>query len=78
MRFPSKFLTFKESSLYKFPFFLEPLEKRDYSVNELYDHVKSKVNGYQEFIEILDCLFVLGKIDLYEEVIHYVKNDQMR
>ncbi len=75
MKFPSKYSTYKESILSKFPLFLETLSICDYSIMELYSKLKSKVSNIQEFMEVLDCLFAMGKITLYEGVIHYVKND---
>ncbi len=77
MKFPSKFVTYKDSLISKFPLFLTFLKECDHSIPELYNHVKSKVNGYQEFMDVLDCLFILGKIDFdeSEEVIHYVKEN---
>ena len=73
MKFPSKFISYKESSISKFPIILKELKEYDLSVKELYRKIKSSVDNYQEFIEILDCLFILGKIEFIEEVLHYVK-----
>ena len=77
MKFPSKFVTYKNSIISKFPLFLSFLDDCDHSISELYNHVKSKIDGYHEFIDILDCLFMLGKIEFDEskEVIHYVKEN---
>lgn len=73
MKFLSKFISYKESSISKFPIILEHLEVCDLSVKELYKKVKSSLDNYQEYIEILDCLFMLGKIEIIEEALHYVK-----
>lgn len=75
MRFPSKFIDYKNSSIYKFPFFLEELSQKDLTVMELYSKVKKHVENIQEFIEILDCLFALKKIVLLEDTLHYVKTN---
>lgn len=77
MKFPSKFISYKDSNLSKFPIFLEALEDHDLSVTELYRKVKNKakLDNIQEFIEVLDCLFALGKIELEDEVLHYVKTN---
>lgn len=75
MRFPSKFIDYKNSSLYKFPFFLEELSQKDLTVMELYNKVKKHVENIQEYIEILDCLFALKKIVLLEDTLHYVKTN---
>ena len=75
MKFPSKFISYKESSISKFPVFLESLQKSGLSVNELYKKVKNEIDNYQEFVEILDCLFMLGKININNEVIYYVEGN---
>lgn len=71
MRFPSKVTSFKESILSKFPIILKPLSKRDYSISALYKEVEKKITAH-DFIDVLDCLFILNKIELRNEVIHYV------
>lgn len=78
MKLPSKVTPFKESIIAKFVPVLEKLKSGPLSLSELYKAVKTKVNSVSEFMEILNCLFILGKIELdeYEEVVHYVKNDK--
>lgn len=73
MRFPSKFINYKNSSIYKFAYVLEELENVDLSVMSLYNKVKKHFQNIQEYIEVLDCLFAMNKIIMVEEVIHYVK-----
>lgn len=75
MKFPSKFINYKDSSLYKFPYFLEALSSCDLSIQELYKKTKKYVDNVQEWIEIMDCLYILNAIELNEEVVHYVKKD---
>ena len=77
MRFPSKFINYKDSSIYKFSFILEELEKLDLSVLALYKKTKKNFQNIQEYMEVLDCLFAMKKIVLIEEVLHYVKNDMV-
>lgn len=72
MRLPSKFISFKESTLPKFIGILEKLQDYDMTVLELYRRFKAQVENIDEFIEILDCLFALGKISYDGEVLHYV------
>ena len=62
MRLPSKFISFKESILPKFIGILTKLQENDMTVLELYKRFKGQVENIDEFIEILDCLFALGKI----------------
>ena len=72
MKFPSKVTTYKESSLAIFPVILKQLEKKDMTPSELYKKTKTKVAGIQEFLEILDCLYALNKIELEGGTLHYV------
>lgn len=72
MRLPSKFISFKESILPKFIGVLTKLQEHDMTVLELYKRFKGQVENIDEFIEILDCLFALGKISYNGEVLHYV------
>lgn len=72
MRLPSKFISFKESILPKFIGVLEKLQENDMTVLELYKRFKNQVDNIDEFIEILDCLYALGKISYNGEVLHYV------
>ncbi len=74
MKFPSKVTPYQASILAKFPVVLSCLETKDMKPDALYKKIKSKVSDVGEFLEILDCLFTLGKIELCEEegVLHYV------
>ncbi len=72
MKFPSKVTSYKESSLALFPVILKHLEKKDMTPSELYKKTRRKMSGIQEFLEILDCLYALNKIELEGGVLHYV------
>ena len=74
MKFPNKVTPYNASILAKFPVVLSCLETEDLSPADLYKKVKSKVSDIGEFLEIMDCLFALGKVELFEEggVLHYV------
>lgn len=72
MKFPSKVTPYKESIIAKFPMVLEKVEKKDMSPQELYKSVKNKVTDIREFMDIMDCLYALKKIELDGEVVHYV------
>lgn len=73
MRLPSKVTPYRNSILARFPVILSELKKCDMSPEELFKTVKSKDLNASEFIEILDCLYLLGKIDLIpgKELLHY-------
>lgn len=74
MRFPSKVTSFNESIISKFPMIFKELESGDLSPSELYKKIKNKIDGVQEFVEIIVCLYTLNKIEFTEgEVLRYVK-----
>ena len=73
MKMPSKVTPYKESIIAKFPVILTILEKEDLSPTELYGKVrKSKIKDITEFVEVLECLYSMNKIELRKEVLHYV------
>ena len=73
MKIPSKVTPYKESTIAKFPTVLSQLEKEDITPNELFATLrKNKINDVSEFVEILDCLYAMNKIDIREGVLHYV------
>ena len=67
MILPSKVTSYRNSVLAKFPLVLAPLTQERLSPLALYGKVKSQVDAVGEFMEILDCLFALGKVELDEE-----------
>lgn len=71
MRFPNKVTPYKDSTIAKVPVVLKYLKSKDYTVLSLFDAVRNKMS-IKEYIDTLDCLFVLEKIVLKEEIIHYV------
>lgn len=74
MRLPSKVTSYKNSTFARFPVILTALQERDMRPEDLFKKVKSKTFDAAEFIEVLDCLYILGKIDFLpgREVLHYV------
>ncbi len=79
MRFPSKVTPYRESIMAQFPVVLSYLEKEEMSPSDLYEKVKRKVTNVAELVEILDCLFVLGRIELLngEGMLRYVEDDTL-
>lgn len=72
MKMPNKVTPYKESSIAKFPVILSLLEKGDMTPSELYAKVKkSKIQNIDEFVEIIDCLYAMHKIEMNGEVLHY-------
>ncbi len=71
MKFPNKVNSFKESIISNFSPILKLLQIRDYDVISLYHKFAKKITP-REFINTLDCLYALNKIQLENGVIHYV------
>lgn len=64
MKLPNKLFTYKESTISKFPIILNELIEIEFiTIYQLYVNVSSKFDNISEFIESLECLFILGKID---------------
>lgn len=79
MRLPNKVNSFNGSVISRFPVVLNVLEQGDTSPSTLYDSVIKTVGDISEFIEILDCLYALGKIEFNAEtrLLHYVAGNKM-
>lgn len=74
MKMPSKVVSYRQSTVAKFPAILGILEKNDMTPLELYTKLKkSKVKSVGEFVEILDCLYAMNKIDMREGVLRYAE-----
>jgi len=67
MLLPNKLFSFDESILSQFPMVLATLQESPMSVSGLYLKVKNRIVSVNDYIEILDCLFALGKIDYDDE-----------
>lgn len=63
MQLPNKVISYNESVLSKFPIILDLLQQSDYTVAELFALVKNKMD-IEDFIDTLDCLYALGKVNL--------------
>ena len=79
MRMPSKVNSFSDSVIAIFAPILENLEKREMTPHELFEATKTKVTEISIFLDALDCLYKLGKIEIPEgtEVLRYVKKDNV-
>lgn len=79
MRLPSKVTPYRKSTLSKFPVVLALLQQQDMSPIDLFNKVKGRGIDMADFVEVLDCLFMLEKIELYpeKEVLHYVERDSV-
>lgn len=74
MLLPNKLFSYEESILSRFPIVLSVFEEKPTRVSELYKKLSDYVESVNDFIEILDCLYALGKIELdgEEGVLKYV------
>ena len=74
MRLPNKVTDYKSSIIFYFPLILSALEQQAASPSDLFQRIKTKKISIGEYIDALDCLFALGKIELDEErrILKYV------
>jgi hypothetical protein len=74
MLLPNKITPFRESVLVNFPLLLKEIKTEDISVIELFKKAKLNIGSIADYLEALDCLFALKKIELNEqaEILHYV------
>ena len=74
MLLPNKLIPYDQSILPKLSVILKELKDNPKSVHDLYKRVIKKMDGVSKFIDALDCLYALGKIefDEKEEVLRYV------
>lgn len=73
MKMPNKVTPYKESSIAKFPVVLSLLEKADMTPSEMFSKVKKNtIQNVDEFVEIMDCLYAMHKIEIDGDVLHYV------
>ena len=73
MRFPDKITSYKESVFRVLPLILNEISISDMTPACLFERLKDKTS-LLEYIEALDCLYALGKVELVHEgkVLHYV------
>lgn len=74
MLLPNKLFSYEESILSRFPIVLSMLKEKPMDIRQLYKKLRDYVESVNDFIEILDCLYALGKVELdgEEGVLKYV------
>lgn len=79
MRMPSKVNSFSDSVIALFVPILEKLEKRDMTPHDLLVAIRTMVSEISIFLDALDCLYKLGRIEIPEgtEVLRYVKKNNV-
>lgn len=73
MKLPNKVTSYQESVISKFVVILEILNEKDVSLSELYSYTNQYFSDATEFIDAIDCLFALNKLEYNDdlEVLHY-------
>lgn len=74
MRYPSKITSYRESVLHKMIIILDVISKSDRNIFSLYEETHKYFINVEEFIDVIDCLYALNKIEInkQKEVIRYV------
>ena len=77
MILPSKLFSYNQSVLPKMVVLIKEIQKQDRGVLELFQQVQDKFDGIDEFVEALDGLYALGKIELdtNRRTLKYVERD---
>jgi hypothetical protein len=76
VKLPSKITSYSESSISKFPYVLKAVREGEKTPLELYSEAKKEHISIAEFMEVLDGLYALRRIDLNEEgKLYYVERD---
>ncbi len=70
MNFPDKVTCYSDSILSRFPRILSIVQKRSISVSALYR--KAQPLNIASFMEILDSLYAMQKIEIKKGVVSYV------
>jgi len=63
MKLPNKVVCYEGSLLSKFPLVLRQLEAGEITPVELFNAIKQQLIDVADFVDILDCLFALGKVN---------------
>jgi hypothetical protein len=76
---PSKVNSFSDSVIAIFAPILEELQKRDMTPHDLLEATRTRVSEISVFLDALDCLYKLGKIEIPEgtEVLRYAEADNV-
>lgn len=74
MKLPSKVTSYKDSVLCKLCPILDLLSQKDMPIYEVYRETQNQYESISDYIDALDCLFALCKIEYRdgEKVLHYV------
>ncbi|WP_238882957.1 ABC-three component system middle component 7 [Clostridium sp. YIM B02551] len=69
MKLPNKLFSYRESIVSKLPIILNAFEQEKYlTIDQLYINVINKFENISEFLEAVECLYALGKIEYSYEL----------
>lgn len=66
MLLPNKTIPYSDSVISKFSTVLNDLQRGGSNIRYVYKKHRKKFGNIQNYIEVLDCLFALGKIEIDE------------
>ena len=72
MILPNKLFSYADSDLPKFVIILNELNNKNYEASELYKKVMREFRDVNDFIRVLDNLYLLNKININERGELYV------
>lgn len=71
MKLPNKVTPYRQSIIPKMITICKLVRSKDYEVSELYSRAKRSMTLF-DFIDSLDCLFIVGKVEMKGGKITYV------
>ena len=66
MLLPNKTIPYSDSVIARFSLVLDKLSSGEKNINNIYKSNKKKYGNIQNFVDTLDCLFAIGKIEIDE------------
>ena len=77
MIFPSRATSYKSSVIPKMVITMNFLSQNNYKPDKLFQLMENNVTDVGEFLDVMDCLYLLGEIDITSngEVTSFVKRD---
>lgn len=67
MKLPNKLFTTYESCIWTFPIILKIIKEKPITIFMLYEKIKDHFYSITDFIDTLDVLFYLGKIEFNKD-----------
>lgn len=77
MILPSKLFSYNQSILPKAVLIAKTLKEGDQGVRELFEKLQDQFNGADEFMDAMDCLYAIGRVELdpNRRVLRYVERN---